>query len=221
MHYLQNYGILNPGPDQVLDYFLSNDLLNQYQYGFIKVSSGVLQLLATIDNWLLNLKNGKQIDIIYTDFEKAYDNVPHKRLLSKLMSYRVDKKPTSGTKAFLCHRMQQVRINGLLSSSQRVLSGIPQGTVLGPLLFIIYINDLPEVCNDLNKTFLFADDAKIKSISGTSDCETLNNSGQHIFEWSEKWCMKLNVGKCKLLSIKGKDENIFTMASAKTTATLL
>ena len=91
------------------------------------------------------------------------------------------------------------------------LSGIPQGTVLGPLLFIIYINDLPEVCSNLSKMFLFADDAKMyKCITITSDCEKLNNSGQQIYDWSEKWCMKLNVAKCKVLTIKGRDENNFT-----------
>jgi len=77
--------------DQMMDYFLSNKLFNKYQYGFIKGRSVVLQLLNIIDDWLVNLENGNQIDIIYTEFEKAFDKVLHKRLLSKLMSYRVDR----------------------------------------------------------------------------------------------------------------------------------
>ena len=78
--------------------------------------------------------------------------------------------------------MQQVKINGVLSNSQKVLSGIPQGTVLGPLLFIIYINDLPEVCSNLSNIFLFADDAKIyKCVSEISDCENLNSSSQLLY----------------------------------------
>src|SRR5437867_11848802 len=103
--------------------------------------------------------------------------------------------------------MQQVKINGVLSGSRNVLSGIPQGTVLGSLLFIIFINDLPEVCSNLSKIFLFADDdAKLyKCISNASDCVKLNYSGQCIFDWLEKWCMKLNMDKCKILSIKGRD----------------
>ena len=190
----------------MMDYFISNKFFNNYQYGFIKGRSVVLQLLKIIDDWLLNLENGNQIDIIYTDFEKAFDKVPHKRLLNKLMSYNVDLKLIAWIEAFLCHRTQQVRVNGVLSKSQSVLSGIPQGTVLGPLLFIIFINDLPEVCTNLSKIFLFADGAKLyKSISDMSDCQKLNDSGQQLFDWTEKWCMKLNVDKCKVLSVRRKD----------------
>ena len=83
-------------------------------------------------------------------------------------------------------------------------------------MFIIFINDLPEVCSNLSKIFLFADDAKVyKCISNMSDCEKLNDSGQCIFDWSEKWCMKLNVDKCKILSIKGRDENKFNYTFSK------
>ena len=134
------------------------------------------------------------------------------------MSYRVDEKLIE---ALLCHRMQQVKINVVLSSSQRVLSGTPRETVSWPL-FIISINDLLEVCNDLSKKFLFADNAKLyKCISDISDCESLNNSCQHIFNWSEKWCMKLNVDKCKVLSIKEKIKTNSPMCLPKTKTTLL
>ena len=74
-------------------------------------------------------------------------------------------------------------------------------------MFIIFINDLPDVCINLSKIFLFADDAKLyKCISDMSDCQELNDSGQQLFDWSEKWCMKLNVDKCKVLSVRRKDE---------------
>src|SRR5437867_13291902 len=98
----------------MIDYFLSNKLFNEYQYGFIKGRSVVLQFLKIIDDWLVNLENGNQIDVIYTDFEKAFDKVPHKRLLMKLTSYRVDEKLIAWIEAFLCNRMQQVKINGVL-----------------------------------------------------------------------------------------------------------
>ena len=96
-----------------MDYFLSNKLFNQYQYGFIKLRSVILVKINV--DWLVNLKNGNQIDIIYTDFEKAFDKVLLKRLLSKLMSYRVDRKLIAWIEAFLCHGMKQVRINGAVS----------------------------------------------------------------------------------------------------------
>ena len=193
-----------------MNYFLTNKLFNNYQYGFIKGRSTALQLLTIIDDWLINLENGNQVDVVYTDFEKAFDKVPHQRLLSKLKYYGVDEQLILWVEAFLCFRTQRVKINGILSESKSVLSGIPQGTVLGPLLFIIFINDLPDVCNALSKIFLFADDAKLyKCISDISDCEQLNKSCQEVFDWSEKWCMKLNIEKCKVLTIKRSKNDHF------------
>jgi hypothetical protein len=163
----------------------------------------VLQLLKILDDWIISLENGSQVDIIYTDFEKAFDKVPHRRLISKLRSYCVDEKLVLWIEAFLCQRTQRVKINGVLSESEHVLSGIPQGTVLGPLLFIIFVNDLPEVCYCLSRIFLFADDAKLyKCITNSSDCEQLNRSCQSLYDWCELWCMKLNVDKCKVLTLK-------------------
>ena len=202
--------------DQVMSYFLINNLFNNNQYGFIKGRSTVLQLLTIIDDWLINLENGNQIDVIYTDFEKAFDKVPHRRLLSKLKSYGVDEQLVTWIEAFLCYRTQRVKVNGVLSESKCVLSGIPQGTVLGPLLFIIFINDLPEVCNNLSKIFLFADDAKLyKCISDASDNEQLNKSCQKVFDWSEQWCMNLNVDKCKVLTIKKSKNDNFSYGFTK------
>ena len=196
--------------DQLMTYFQYNKLFNNHQYGFIKGRSAVMQLLKIMDDWVINLENGSHVDIIYTDFEKAFDKVPHRRLLSKLNAYGIDSKLVIWIEAFLCHRTQQVKINGVLSCSKHVLSGIPQGTVLGPLLFIIFINDMPEVCVNLSNIFLFADDAKIyKCISDRDDCKKLNMSCQNVFDWSEKWCMKLNVDKCKVLSIKSKTNTNF------------
>jgi len=96
------------------------------------------------------------------DFEKAFDKVPHRRLISKLYSYRINKKTITWISDFLIKKRFRVVINGKFSSWHDVLSGIPQGSILGPLLFIIYINDLPDVCNDLNtKLYIYADDTKL------------------------------------------------------------
>ena len=92
--------------DQMMDYFLGNGFFNQYLYRFLKGRSVVLQLLKIMDAWLVNLENCNQIDIIYTDFEKTFDRVLHRRLLSKLSSDRVDEKLIVWIEAFLCHRMQ-------------------------------------------------------------------------------------------------------------------
>jgi hypothetical protein len=155
-----------------------------------------------MDDWCSYLDKGHQVDVIYTDFEKAFDKVSHELLLCKLHSYGVNEILIDWIAAFLCFRRQYVKINGAISDEHRVLSGIPQGSVLGPLLFIIFINDLPEVCTNLSKLFIFADDAKLyRELHCISDYVELNQSCQEVFNWSQKWSMKLNASKCKVLSI--------------------
>ena len=187
--------------DIVLNHFVSNNLFSDKQYGFIKGRSTVLQLLKLTDEWTSSLDDNAQIDVIYTDFEKAFDKVSHRRLLSKLSSYGLNANIIDWIRSFLSFRYQRVKVNGVLSNYKQVLSVIPQGSVLSPLLFVIYINDLPTVCN-FNDLYMFADDAKMyKSIKDNSDYITLKRICQDLFDWSEQWLMKLNVSKCKVLSL--------------------
>ena len=180
---------------------MENNLLSQTQFGFIKGRSTVLQLLKVLDEWTESLQSGGQIDVIYTDFEKAFDKVPHKRLLSKLKSYKINGNIIKWIESFLLSRKQRVKINGVFSNWQNVLSGIPQGSVLGPLLFIIYINDLVEVCSQGSRLFLYADDAKIfKHISNDFDKVDLQSDLDSVKQWSDTWLLKLNEKKCKVIS---------------------
>jgi ribonuclease P/MRP protein subunit RPP40 len=163
----------------------------------------MLQFLNLMDKWTSYLENRGQIDEIYTDFEKAFDKVPHKRLLSKLKSYGVHDDTMKWIKGFLCHRKHRVRINGKFSSWEAVLSGIPQESVLGPLLFVIFINDLPSICEgscgDCDgkcELYLFADDAKIfKYVKTQNDQTALHMCCNELYKWTNKWFMRLNVGK--------------------------
>ena len=195
--------------DYILKYFLENNLFSPKQFGFIPGRSTTLQLLRVVDDWSKSLEQKGQIDIIYTDFEKAFDKVPHHRLLSKLNSYGINEQLIRWVKAFLSNRVQCVRINDKLSGVKPVLSGIPQGSVLGPVLFVIFINDLPLVCNNLSESFLFADDSKLyKHISNHSDVVYLNSACQNVYDWCNNWLMKLNVKKCKVLSIARSKNDI-------------
>jgi len=101
------------------------------------------------------------MDFIYTDLEKAFDKIPHKRLIGKLSSYGLNKELIEWITAFLINRKQRVRINNIFSDRADVDSGIPQGSLLGPVLLIIYINDLIEYCDCGSELYLYADDAKV------------------------------------------------------------
>jgi hypothetical protein len=187
--------------DHIMDYFYNNKLLSNKQFGFIKGRSTVTQLLIVLDKWTEYLEMGGQIDVIYTDFEKAFDKVPHKRLISKLYSYGINKDIIKWIEAFLINRRQRVKINGKLSKWLLVTSGIPQGSILGPLLFIIFINDIIEGCNNGSEIFLYADDAKLfRHIINSSDCKLLQDDINNISQWSDKWMLKLNAAKCKVVS---------------------
>jgi len=195
--------------NKLMEYFFSNNLFSSQQYGFIKGRSTVLQLLKISDDWTNLLENGGQIDVIYTDLEKAFDKVPHQRLLSKLHSYGINSVLISWIKSFLCYRVQRVKVNSCLSDCKPVLSGIPQGSVLGPVLFVIFINDLPLECLDLCKSFLFADDAKLyKHINCELDSFVLNECCQKLFNWCSNWMMKININKCKVLSVAHNKNDI-------------
>ena len=186
-----------------MEYFCSNGLFSGKQYGFIKGRSTVMQMLKILDQWTLGLEKGGYFDIIYTDFEKAFDKVPHRRLLNKLVSYGVRPEVVKWIEGFLIYRQQRTGVRGHYSGWRKVLSGIPQGSVLGPLLFVIYINDLPlDVEEGEAHIYLFADDAKIiKQIDTSEDQKQLQRRCNRMQELSERWLLKLNVNKCMVLRI--------------------
>ena len=136
-----------------------HDIILHFQNGFQSGLSCESQLIETVHDWMMAVDNKTQTDAILLDFAKAFDKVPHKRLLSKLTSYGITGNTHNWITYFLSNRKQRVSVNGALSDTTDVTSGVPQGSVLGPILFLLYINDINE--NIQSSIRLFADDSII------------------------------------------------------------
>ncbi|CAM1307199.1 ARSA (predicted) [Pycnogonum litorale] len=153
--------------EEVMKHLQTNDLISKHQHGFVKGRSCNTQLLEAMDTWTELLDSGSSVDVIYMDFQKAFDSVPHRRLILKLEAHGIKQQVLQWITAFLSNRKQQVVLKDTHSQEADVTSGIPQGSVLGPALFVLYINDLPE--NITNKVKMFADDTKLYGKSDTAE----------------------------------------------------
>ena len=190
----------------VISHLLENDLLSKKQFGFVSGRSTVTQLLNYLDACTEVIADGGVVDSIYFDFPKAFDTVPHKRLSIKMKAFGIEGKLLKWIEEFLTRRQQVVRVNGEISQSKPLISGISQGSVLGPLLFILYINDLPDAVQ--SNILLFADDTKVfNKVSSFEDAEKLQNDIHVLNRWSDKWLLRFNTDKCHVLTL-GKFDNI-------------
>ena len=177
--------------------------LSNAQHGFRKHHSCETQLLQTIHDLAKSINNCEQTDSILLDFSKAFDKVCHRKLLLKLQHYGICGNILFWITDFLKERTQRVVVRGTSSKVTAVLSGVPQGTVLGPLLFLVYINDMPLVTT--SKIALFADDSYIyRSIKSKEDADMLQADLDKLVIWENDWSMQLHPDKCKLLRITNK-----------------
>ncbi|MCG8078457.1 MAG: reverse transcriptase family protein, partial [Candidatus Thiodiazotropha taylori] len=185
----------------VMDHFDRHRILTDNQHGFRARRSCETQLITTIQKIASSMSKRGQVDVILLDFAKAFDKVPHQRLLHKLEFYGVRNSTLNWIESFLSHRKQSVLLEGTRSSEADVLSGVPQGTVLGPLLFLAYINDLPESTKHSDAR-LFADDCLLfRHINNSQDSALLQQDLSALEKWEDTWQMKFHPVKCQVIRI--------------------
>ena len=202
--------------DHIMEHMLSNKLFSDKQFGFITGRSTTLQLLHVLNIWTEILDQGGTIDAIYCDFMKAFDKVSHKRLVYKAKQYGITGKVHGWIKDFLSNRTHRVALNGALSKPANVTSGIPQGSVLGPMLFVIYINDLPETVDKDSYIYLFADDAKVfRHIKSEEDRIQLQKDINSLLDWSKKWLLLFHPDKCVHMCLGNNNNNTYDMGDHK------
>ena len=186
----------------IMDHLDKHNILYEYQHGFRSKRSCETQLIMTIQDLAESLNKKKQIDMIILDFAKAFDKVPHNRLIAKLSHYGLHTNVINWIKDFLSDRKQRVMIDGKQSSNRDVTSGVPQGTVLGPILFLIFINDIP--LKIISRIRLFADDCLLYReipTGHTDQQQILQNDLTELCNWADTWQMQFNVSKCHSMQI--------------------
>ena len=175
------------------------NILTDCQHGFRARRSCETQLITFLHDLAHTLDSKVQTDVIVLDFSKAFDKVPHNKLFIKLNHYGIKGHTLQWIISFLSNRTQQVVVDGVSSYQAPVTSGVPQGTVLGPLLFLLFINDLPEGTD--SNVRLFADDCIVyRNIRNQADCVKLQNDLDKLAAWESRWGMNFHPDKCNVLN---------------------
>ena len=161
--------------DHMVEFLVKHKLINTSQHGFLKARSCLTNLLCFFEEITKWVDDGSPVDVVYLDFQKAFDKVPHQRLLLKLKAHGISNDVINWIEKWLTHRRQRVIVDGEISKWKSVLSGVPQGSVLGPILFLIYyINDLEDDIS--SKVLKFADDRKLfRKVTNDTDKQSLQD----------------------------------------------
>ena len=182
-----------------------SSLLDDRQHGFLSQRSCTTNMVNFLDSVVLSVNDLKTVstDVVYFDFAKAFDSVNHDLILTKLKSmYHIDGRLLKFIQSYLQGREQSVVIENCVSSSKPVLSGVPQGSILGPILFVLFINDLPSGLSPGTELALYADDTKIwRGITSYLDHQLLQNDINYLNSWATSNKMKFHPLKCKVVSI--------------------
>ena len=193
----------------IMNHDEDNNILYPLQHGFRRARSCETQLIEFIDDLTSSLDEGQQVDILVIDFAKAFDKVCQSLLIHKLHHYGIRGKINSWIKSWLANRTQSIVIDGEHSESVSVESGVPQGSVLGPGLFLYYINDLPEGLNSIVR--LFADNTiAYLVIVNPQDAEKVQDDLTTMGFWEVLWKMKFHATKCNVITVTGKRKPLQT-----------
>ena len=198
--YFEQFDCLSSGLEHIIlshmakHLFLNNILIDQ-QHGFREKFSGETQLISAIHDWAKGINFRSQTDVILLDFSKAFDSVPHDRLVVKLDFHGIRGKMLNWIRAFLTNRKQKVSVNAVLSLSSPVVSGVTQGSVLGLVLFLLFIND---ISNSIHSNLrLFANDCVLyKEVATQQDCQIVQQDLHLLPHWPKTWQLSFNVSKC-------------------------
>ena len=198
--------------DALVDHMILSKLYSDCQHGFRQHRSCITQLLEVMEDFTKLLDDKVPFDVVYLDFRKAFDSVPHMRLLAKLKGYGIVGHVLDWIRAFLSGRTQKVRVGEETSGVAPVLSGIPQGSILGPVLFTLFINDLPKCVESVCK--IFADDTKMYNAASNHDI--LQHDIDNLVHWSNLWDLHFNASKCKVMHIGHANPNhTYTMRNGR------
>ena len=188
----------------IINHLKSNHLNCKQQHGFSIGKSVTTNLLEALNVWTEALMHDIPIDILYMDYAKAFDTVPHLRLLCQVESFGITGNMLQWIKSFLSNRQQKVMANGTESSWSPVISGIPQGSIMGPVLFTLFVNDLPGKISSIIS--MFADDTKLYlPLTSDNSTDELVADLNYLQLWAEQMQMKFHPSKCKVMHLGKKN----------------
>lgn len=193
----------------VVQYLNHNNLLNNNQHGFLSKKSTLTNLLESVNDWSITLEGGNKTAVAYVDFQRAFDSVSHSKLAHKLKAYGIDGALLKWITEFLSDRKHCTRVGLSYSEFASIRSGVVQGSCLGPLLFLLFINDILDVFTIPVQCKLYADDAKLyTSIKSDADSVNLQANLDKLFDWSSKWQLNISHHKCCIIEICKSCRNI-------------